>query len=211
MINTIINKLIFASLTSLICFGISNATVITFDDLNQGLVPSGYSGLTWGTSTLSRPYADFTSFSVYSNQSYATANSSPNFVINGYGVPDLWFEFSGPVDFKGAWFAAPLNNNFAAQKVRFTDDLGQTSNWLSLTNTPQYLAADFLGAKTIYVQPAGVFYGIESNGGWYTMDDIIYTETATVPEPSTILLLIAGLTGILIIDRKHNRFRSEST
>ena len=117
MIKKIINRLILASLVTLICFGLSNATVITFDDLNQGLVPNGYAGLTWGTSTLSRPYADSTSFSVYSNLSYATPNSSPNFVINGYGVPDLWFEFSAPVDFKGAWFAAPLNNDFAAQLI----------------------------------------------------------------------------------------------
>jgi hypothetical protein len=210
MIITIINRLILSSFVALIYVGIANATVITFDDLNQGLVPSDYAGLSWGTSTLSQPYADFTSFSVSSNLSYSTPRSASNYVLNGYGVPDLWFEFIAPVNFNGAWFAAPFINMYPAQKVRFIDDLGQASEWLNLTNSPQYLVADFLGSKTIYVQPTGVFSGIEMHGGWYTMDDITYTEITPVPEPSTILLLIIGFTGIIIFARKHSRFGSRN-
>ncbi len=164
--------------------GSLSATVINFDDLDQGaVVPNNYAGLTWGTSTLSRPYADFTSFVVNGNMDYSTPHSSPNFILNGYGVPDLWFEFPSPANFCGAWLAAPKIERFPAQKVRFADDLGQTSVWLELTDTPQYLAANFSGSRKIYVQPAGVYPGGSgglTDGGWYTMDDIAY-EYASDP------------------------------
>ena len=132
-------------------------TVINFDDLGEGLVPSGYAGLTWGTSTLSKPHADSTSFYISSDQTYATPQSAPNYLINGYGVPDLWFEFSAPVNFRGAWFASAKTNSLAAQKVRLVDDSGRTSAWLELTDLPQYLEADFPGSKRIYVQSVAPF------------------------------------------------------
>jgi len=191
MIKHAIAIAICALFISLHCFGFAYATVISFDDLNQGPVPNSYAGLTWGTSILSRPYADSTSFSVDSNPEYSTPHSSPNFILNGYGVPELWFEFPAPVSFNGAWFAAPKNNSFAAQKIRFVDDLGHTSNWLELTNTPQYLSANFYGSKKIYVQPTLVFNVNQINGGWYSMDDIQYES---ISSPSTHAFSIS-LTG----------------
>lgn len=179
MIKLIIADVVIALLILFNCIGPAYATIINFDELNQGLVPNGYAGLAWGASTLSRPYADSTSFSVSSNTGYSTPHSSPNFILNGYGVPDLWFEFPSPVSFNGAWFAAPKNNSLAAQKIRFVDDLGETSNWLELTDTPQYLVANFSGATKIYVQPTLIFDGNQINGGWYTIDDIQYESIST--------------------------------
>ena len=177
----------------------ADATIINFDDLEQASVPDGYAGLTWGSSILSRPSADSTSFYVNADQSYATPHSSPNYVLNGYGVPDLWFEFPSAVNFKGAWFATAQNNaqndpqinKLAAQRVRLVDDLGQTSAWLELTEAPQYLAADFPNSKRIYVQPAGVYDGNASLGGWYTMDDISY-EPVSTPVTHSFTLSLTG-------------------
>lgn len=182
---------IFALCISLHCFGFANAAVISFDELNQGMVPDGYAGLTWGTSILSRPYADSTSFSVNSDSGYSTPHSSPNIVVNGYGVPDLWFEFPAPVSFNGAWFAVPKNNSFAAQKIRFVDDLGQTSSWLELTEATQYLSANFSGSTKIYVQPTLIINGIQTDGGWYTMDDIQY-ESISNPSTHSFSITLSG-------------------
>jgi hypothetical protein len=165
--------------------------VISFDDLGKGLVPSGHAGLTWGTSTWSKPYADSTSFHVNSDQTYAIPQSAPNYVLNGYGVPDLWFEFPAPVNFKGAWFASPTNKTWAAQKVRLVDDLGRASVWLELTDSPQYLEADFDGSRRIYVQPHGVYLGTEADGGWYTLDDITY-ESIPAPIQHSFSIDITG-------------------
>jgi hypothetical protein len=180
MIKQSIVDVVIAFLTLFICIGPVEATVINFDDLPQGLVPNGYAGLTWGTSILSRPYADSTSFAVSNNTVNSTPHSSPNFVLNGYGVPDLWFEFPSPVSFNGAWFSAPKNNSNAAQKIRFVDNLGHTSNWLTLSDTPQYLAANFTGSKRIYVQPTLMISGSQTNGGWFNMDDILYGDISSL-------------------------------
>lgn len=166
-------------------------TVIDFDDLDEGLVPSGYAGLTWGTSILSRPHADSTSFYASSKPTYATPRSGSGYVINGHGVPDLWFEFSAPVRFNGAWFASPKDNGLAAQKVRLVDDLGQTSVWLELTHSPQYLEANFSNSKKIYVQPRGIYDGVETNGGWYALDDITY-ESIPAPIQHSLTIDISG-------------------
>ncbi len=199
----ILKNLLLSLIFVLAFFSLANSTVISFDDLGQGLVPDSYAGITWGTSTLSQPYADSTSFVVMNDPTYATPNSSPNFVINGYGVPDLWFEFSSPVTFQGAWFSSPLNNGYAAEKVRFVDNLGQTSQWLGLLDTPQFLAADFLNSTKIFIEPILTFSGTEINGGWYATDDITYNSSTPVPEPATILLLTAGLIGIAVFRKKH--------
>lgn len=167
------------------------ATIINFDDLNQGIVPSGYAGLTWGTSILSRPYADSTSFSANNDSGYSTPHSTPFFIVNGYGVPDLWFEFPAPVIFRGAWFTAANINKWAAEKIRFIDNLGNISNWQQLTNSPQYLAAMFYGSTKIYVQPSLVFDGNQVIGGWYTMDDIHY-ESFSNPSTHSFSITIAG-------------------
>ena len=160
----------------------ANAVVVTFDNLSGGTVPKGYADITWGTSTLSKPDADSTFFQVSSRIDYSSPHSSPNFVLNGYGVPDLWFQFAYPVNFHGAWLAAPKANPLAAQKVRFVDDTGHMSDWLQLSETPQYLSAEFSSSKIVYVQPRGVFGGVESNGGWYTLDDITYSTMASMKQ-----------------------------
>lgn len=187
----IINVAVFI-FTWLLALGNASATVVNFDDLPAGLVPDGYAGLTWGTSTLSQPYAESASFSVYGSLTYSTPHSAPKFILNNYGVPDLWFAFPFPVNFKGAWVAAPLNNSLAAQKIRFVDDRGQTTDWLDLTSTPQYLAANFNDSKKIFVQPTGIYAGVPSNGGWYAMDDITYDAIST---PTRVLSTDVSGTG----------------
>lgn len=199
------NKLFLAGLLLLGSVAISNATIIDFDDLPAGtFVPSGYAGLTWGTSTESSYYGDLGSFAVSPND-YANSNSSPNAAVNFWGVNNLWFSFTTPVTFKGAWFANPYNILNASGQVRFRDNLGKTSSWLILTETPQYLVADFSNSQTVYIERAGGNPG-DNGASWYTIDDITFNQAASpIPEPSTFILLSAGLGGFAILRRRMNK------
>jgi len=188
--------------------GAAKATVINFDSFTSGsAVPSDYAGLTWGTSIDSTIANQTGYWSVYNNTSYSIPHSSQNYVYNTYGPDNLWFQFSTPVTFDGAWFTEAFGvGEYQATEVRFTDDLGDATGWLDLNNTPQFLAANFIGATTIYVQRQGA-----SGAGSplvYTMDDITFeANSAPVPEPSTFLLFFAGLQGVGFIGllRKNTR------
>ncbi len=185
--NSMRMRVIVVAASAIMCVSIgaisalANTNVINFDDLTSGAaVPTGYQGLTWGTSTAS--------WYVSSSTFFATPHSTPNYVTNA-SVDNLSFSFSGPVDFKGAWFSKFNLGGIAATQVRFTDDLGDTTNWLTLTATPQFLTANLVGATTITVQRLAPPDITIAN---YAMDDITYAAAA-IPEPTSLLLLGTGL------------------
>jgi len=189
-----------------------HATVVNFDDLQPwlNLTGSGYAGLTWGTST-DHAYPGQTSYWATTSEdsfpTYSEPHSYPVYVYPGYGGDNLWFSFPSPVTFNGAWFASvPTVQLNAAHRVRLRDDLGNTSDWLELSETPQYLSASFLGTTTVFVERADG----ESEPGfdgakWYTMDDITYNESSAVPEPSSLSLLAACVAagGVLKFRRRR--------
>jgi len=188
----------------LMAAGITNAsTVVNFDDLPLHPVPSTYAGISWGTSSEDGFLGNTGEFYVENDPFLSPPHSSPNFVTNIYGVNNLWFKFGSPVTFDGAWFtrlagAYTLPGDIATQ-VRVRDNLGNTSSWLDLSTTPQYLAANFIGSQTIFIERQGG----ANTSQWYTMDDVTYSNT--VPEPSTIILIYAGLGGLVLLRWKSRK------
>lgn len=174
---------------------LSRAAVINFDDLPpNSVVPVDYQGLTWGTSAEDSVPGFNGRFWAWDALDYSTPHSTPNYVFNAFGPNNLWFAFPTPVNFGGAWFAAAATNpGAAAEQVRFHDDLGNVSAWLSLSVVPQFLNASFAGSTTIYVERAGGFSTDLGNARWYTMDDVTYN----IPEPSSMLLIGSGLLGLV--------------
>jgi len=192
----------------LMAAGTAQAVVINFDDLplSQASVPNNYAGLTWGTVPVNYNGSIYTGeFVTWNDTGYSTPHSSQNYVYNQYGPDSLWFKFSTPVNFNGAWFAL-ANTDESATEVRFLDDLGDSSDWLDLTNTSQFLAANFAGAQTIYVERRGkTGMNLPDYMQYYTMDDITYNESSPVPEPSTFILLGAGLGAVGFMRRRMKK------
>ncbi len=145
-----------AVIAALFVVGTAQATVIGFDDLGSYVdVPAGYAGLTWGSSTIGARENNTGVFTTWDNAGYATAHSAPNYVFNRFGADKLWFAFPSPVSFDGAWFGTAFGAGNPAAQVRMTDDVGHVSAWLTLSSTPQFLAANFSGSTTIWVERAG--------------------------------------------------------
>jgi hypothetical protein len=200
---------------SALCFvvftvGVANAAVVDFDNLSPvtNLTGTGYGGLTWGTSTDDSIPGYTGSWYVNSNLGYSTPHSPSNYVVNAMGPNNLWFGFSSPVTFNGAWFARSCADyDYNATQVRLRDD-DQVSDWLILSVTPQFLSANFTNSTTVWVERsggaggAGFFYG---NARWFTMDDITY-NASSVPESATMLLLGFGLIGLVGLRRRMRKY-----
>ena len=178
---------------------VAQAAIVDFEGLPHASLTgiyANYAGVTWGTSTTRTTYSGNLPWWADSNSSYSTPHSGANYVYNGGGVDDLWFDFGSQVSFTGAWFAhgfGSLQFGGWASDVRFRDDLGNYSSWLSLSTTPQWLNASFAGATKIWVERAP----LSTNNLWYTMDDVTYGAydpgPGAVPELPPFALAALGL------------------
>jgi hypothetical protein len=158
--------------------------VLTFEDLPfvDGRLPSGYAGLEWDCYEERDPiYWLWRPESV--DPTYSEPHSGKNYLVNAYGVNHLGFSLPNPDDrFVGAWFAKTTVTTPNA--VRFdgynaSHVLVQQSTWLTLSSTPQYLAANFDPVARIEVEHSS------SGSAWYTMDDLTYqTKPACTPPPA---------------------------
>jgi hypothetical protein len=170
---------VFVSILIMICSTNVYSEVVNFDDLPETyhLYGSNYAGITWGYSHLSGDIYGGFSKPPYD---YSIPHSYPNYVSNGYGVNNLSFTFSNKVNFQGAWFAKTATSD-PDTKVRFIDNHGNHSDWLTLGSTPQYLSADFKSSKTIYVERTATkdIYGVGAKSNWYSMDDVTYANRGT--------------------------------
>lgn len=184
--------------------GVANATVVDFDSLtwDTNLTGTGYSGITWGTSTdKAEGYTGswHTPDSVgYVTPINGTPHSLPMCVLNWYGPDNLWFEFPTPVYFNGAWFSQAGIN--ALPDVRFYDNLGNVSGWMTVQNTSKWLNAGFTGSTRIYVERRLAAYPDYKGSEYYLMDDVTYNA---VPEPSS--LLAVGLSMFMLGISKFKR------
>jgi hypothetical protein len=195
MMNKLMLLAVLASLSLLVCLQ-AQAAVITFDDLGVPAgsfvtIPSGYAGLTWSTGS-SDGWA-----SLDKDYEGDIPTSGRCVAINAFGSDAQWFDFGAPVTFNGAWFAATVNES--ASSLMLSDNLGDTTGWLGLTGTPQFVGPNWAGVTrvTVYRQP-----GPRS---FITMDDLTYSAGGAhgSPELSTwMLLACSGLAGLVLRRRR---------
>jgi hypothetical protein len=182
----------FVILSVLILLGAVTAsadTVVTFDDLTgQALVPNGYGGINWNGNWT---YYGFV-------QSPYTPKSGPNRVFDLSPSGDT-FSFLTPEVFEGAFFSG-----FSSATVKFNLFNGANLVWTSATlapnSTPTFLSSGYSGMVTKVEVSSPV-------PDFFVMDNVTYaTGSTTVSEPSSLLLLGAGLLGSAgILRRKLGR------
>lgn len=163
----------------------AKAAQINFDGLNADgdltQLSASYAGFNWSEDWY---YGD-TAVEGYGNG----AHSGAAFVTNGYGADNLSIAGATSFNFSGAWFAAPATNGATATWVNITaydaanQVIGTTGN-VGISGTYSWIAANFANVSRL---------SIARDDGWYVMDDFTTQGVSAVPEPSSALLLIAGL------------------
>ncbi|MYM22221.1 cellulase family glycosylhydrolase [Duganella sp. FT135W] len=166
---------------------------VDFEDLHADgdltALSSPYAGLNWGEDWY---YGD-TTVDGYGNG----AHSGVSFVTNGYGVDNLAVSSTTAFNLAGAWFAAPDTNGAVASWINITaydaanHVIGSTGN-VSIGQSYQWVAANFANVSRV---------SITRDDGWFVMDD--FTVISAVPEPGSLLMLLAGLAVLIVAARKR--------
>ena len=191
-------KLLIAALVSAGMFlasAAAHATVIDFDDLNANGTRSSmstrtpYAGFNWTSSW----HLGVDTVAGYDNASH----SGGNFLLNGFGVPNLGVSSTAAFDFAGAWFAVPNITGSKASWINITaydaanQLIGTTGN-MAITGSFVYIAANFADVSRL---------NITRDKGWFVMDDFTLTD-AEVPEPGTLLMFGMGMAVLAAARRK---------
>ncbi|MTV36227.1 glycoside hydrolase family 5 protein [Duganella radicis] len=171
----------------------AQAAPVDFEDLHAdgdfAALASPYAGLNWAEDWY---YGDST-IEGYDNG----AHSGVSFLTNGYGVDNLSVSGTSAFNFKGAWFAAPNTNGAVASWINITaydaadHVIGSTGN-VNIGAGYQWVSANFANVSRL---------NIARDDGWFVMDD--FTVQSAVPEPGTVLMLLAGLGVVAFAARRR--------
>lgn len=173
----------------------SNATVITFDDLPHSTnIGSHYAGLNWTNL--------YTQQGSLSSGGYANAVvSGQNATFNAWG-DDALLVSGGLFDFNGAYFTAAWNDGLNIKVTGSKNGLELYSQTVIVdTSGPTWFDFNFFGVDALRFDSFGgianaAFSGI-GNGEHFSMDNFTYDEVVqSVPESSSLMLLALGLAGL---------------
>lgn len=156
---------------------VASATVLTFDNLQaDGLVPSNYGGLDWSASTWFTFGTEQAPFAAHSGEVRATLGWDSS--EGGSSI-----RFNAPASFQGAYFAG-FDGVEVSFKLYLNDQLVGTSTILHASGIATFLSSGYAGL----VDRITVASNDHAN---FVMDD--FTFSATVPEPQSAALILAGL------------------
>ena len=176
----------------------SYATVLTFDEIltggdNEMPIYDGYGGLTWDN--IWATDGDINWFGVPTGYFYGTV-SGTNVAFNGDGlsaaVSDSLFDFTGAY-LTGAW-----NNGLSIQVRGYRGGIVEYDRTVVVDSTaPNFFRFDYAGVDRLTFDSfGGTNAGFGGEGYHFVMDNFTFNEAAPIPEPSTILLLGAGLVAV---------------
>ena len=189
----------------------ANASIIDFEDLttrnnfNALGVIDNYQGFEWGYGTSAglggRTFTNTSTGWASATSSQEAVAPEPNnlggssYAWNWNGAQSLWIDFRSLTNFSGGDFAilssAYGGNASTVQLFGYdaVDSLVGASSILNLNDTFTTLSANFSDIQYLEIRA-------NSNGKWFSIDNLVIDESVSVPEPASIALLSLGLAGI---------------
>lgn len=183
----------------------SFATVLTFDQFsttgdNEIPVPNGYGGLTWDNIWITDGDPNAHGLSGY----YYGTTSGSDVAFNGIGLPGAIT--GSPFDFIGAYLTGAWNNGLNIRVQGYRGGVLEYDRTVVVDSTaPTFFHFDYAEVdKLAFSSFGGTNAGYGNSGNNFVMDDFTFNKLAIIPEPSTIVLLGAGLMTVACL-RKATR------
>uniref|UniRef100_C6E7W0 Ice-binding protein C-terminal domain-containing protein n=1 Tax=Geobacter sp. (strain M21) TaxID=443144 RepID=C6E7W0_GEOSM len=183
----------------------SSATVLTFDEIkttgdNQIDVPDGYGGLTWQNIWATNT-DDETRGPGYRNGTVSGSIVAFNADGRPGTISDRLF------DFNGAYLTAAWNNGLNIQVQGYRGgNLAYDRTVVVDTTAPTFFLFDYAGVDRLTFDSfGGTNAGYGGVGFHFAMDNFTFNETTPIPEPSTFLLLGAGIMAVACLRKGMTR------
>jgi hypothetical protein len=198
-------SLAFAALALVAAAPMAHADVLTFDDLpDSGYFTSTYHGFSFGNldSQTNQWFWSNAVDSTYPAHSGTTSVSTDASLFNGLASEEAMAITSAtPFVFQGAYFSGPsLTLDGTPAEISFALYDGSNLVYTSapsaqLGNVSSFIASGYEGDVTGVV--------VAGPQGYYAMDD--FTFTAAVPEPGTMVMMLAGLGSLGLAARRRRQ------
>ena len=199
-----LRMVLWATLCVVGILGAAEAAVIGFDDIPIGPpapIASDYQGFYWDDQW--GVESDYVYTKIYEN-SYG-APSAENAAFNWCGMESVSLTAGSHFDFVGAYFTSWAGEDEEEWYSSTTITIEGYKNGSfvdSVTAELSFNQYDWIGANF-----AGVDELVFVSSGdlkWWLMDNFTY-NAAPVPEPATVLLLGAGLVGLISVRKKRQK------